>query len=209
VAVDDAAAASTPDAGAPGPSATLTPSTPTSPRDTTASGGHQVIGHEHDPRRRRRWVDTRRNDLVDEVQAHRWRRGLFRGSTPHDGEWSSRHWASRLLHRVGEIVANAATGVVAAGLIVAWVVVGVVVEFPAWWETILYASTASVTFVMVFVIQHTQSRQTTALQRKLDELIRVTAGTDSNLIAVEEAADEELQALADLNLGDRKRTPPA
>ena len=75
--------------------------------------------------------------------------------------------------------------------------------------TVLYTSTASVTFVMVFVIQHTQSRQTTALQRKLDELIRVTGGTDPNLIAVEEAADEELQALADLNLGDRNGTTPA
>ena len=210
MAMDDAAATSAPpDSGAPDPPATLTTSTPTSPRRTTASDGHPVIGHEHDPRRRRRWVDTRRDDLVGEVQAHRWRRGLFRGSTPHDDEWSSRHWASRLLHRVGEIVANAATGVVAAGLVVAWAVVGVVVGFPAWWATILYASTASVTFVMVFVIQHTQSRQTTALQRKLDELIRVTAGTDSNLIAVEEAADEELQALADLNLGDRKQTPPS
>ena len=90
----------------------------------------------------------------------------------------------------------------------AWAVIGGVIGFPAWWATVLYASTASVTFVMVFVIQHTQSRQTTALQRKLDELIRVTVGTDPNLIAVEEAADEELQALADLNLGDRNGTTP-
>jgi low affinity Fe/Cu permease len=86
------------------------------------------------------------------------------------------------------------------------VVVGVIVEFPAWWATVLYSATASVTFVMVFVIQHTQSRQTTALQRKLDELIRATADTDESLIAVEEAPDEELRALADLNLGDRAET---
>ena len=173
------------------------------------SAGLPVTGHERDGRQRRRWVETRRDDLVDEVQSHRWRRGLFRGSTPHDGAWSSRHWASRLLHRVGEIVANAATGVVAACLVVAWGVIGGLIGFPTWWATVLYASTASVTFVMVFVIQHTQSRQTTALQRKLDELIRVTGGTDPNLIAVEEAADEELQALADLNLGDRNGTTPA
>jgi len=41
-----------------------------------------------------------------------------------------------------------------------------------WWLTVLYAATASVTFVMVFVIQHTKARQTSATQRKLDELIR-------------------------------------
>jgi low affinity Fe/Cu permease len=107
------------------------------------------------------------------------------------------------LHRIGEIVANAAAGVVAAALVVAWAVVGLIVGFPEWWATALYSTTASVTFVMVFVIQHTQSRQVTALQRKLDELVRATSGADANLIAVEEAPDEELQALADLNLSDR------
>ena len=162
-----------------------------------------VSARERDSEERRRWVDSRRADLVGEVQQHRWRRGLLRGATPHHSDWRSRHWASRLLHRVGEIVGNAATGVVAAAWIAGWVGLGVFVGFPAWWATVLYSSTASVTFVMVFVIQHTQSRQTTALQRKLDELIRAAAHTDQNLIAVEEAPDEELQALVDLNFRDR------
>jgi low affinity Fe/Cu permease len=166
----------------------------------------QRSGDEPEREQRRQWVESRRDDLVGEVQAHRWRRGLFRGSIPHNTDWRNRHWTSRGLHRVGEVVANAATGIVAAALVVVWVAVGVVTEFPHWWETVLYSATASVTFVMVFVIQHTQSRQTTALQRKLDELIRATADTDQTLIAVEEAPDEELRALADLNLGDRTET---
>jgi low affinity Fe/Cu permease len=152
---------------------------------------------------RRRWVETRRDELAGEADSHRWRRGLFRGSAPHHPDWQSRHWASRLLHRVGEIIANAAAGVVATVLVLGWGLVGVIVGFPTWWATVLYASTASVTFVMVFVIQHTQSRQVTALQRKLDELVRSTSGADESLIAVEEAPDEELQALADLNVSDR------
>jgi low affinity Fe/Cu permease len=162
-----------------------------------------MSNHGSSSEQRRHWVETRRDDLAGQAETHRWRRGLFRGSTPHHRDWSSRHWASRSLHRVGELVANAAAGVAAAVMVVAWGVVGVVVGFPAWWATALYASTASVTFVMVFVIQHTQSRQVTALQRKLDELVRATSGADANLIAVEEAPDEELQALADLNLSDR------
>ncbi|MET0143287.1 MAG: low affinity iron permease family protein, partial [Ilumatobacteraceae bacterium] len=155
---------------------------------------------------RRRWVTSRRDDLSDESDEHRWRRGLFSASTPHHPDWRSRHWASRTLHRVGELVANAATGVVSALLVVAWVVIGLITAFPDWWATGLYVMTGSVTFVMVFVIQHTQTRQITALQRKLDELVRATTDADQTLIAVEEAPDEELQALADLNLRDRNQT---
>ena len=127
---------------------------------------------------------------------------MFRGATHHD-DWLNRHWASRFLHRVGEVASNAAAGFVAALLALIWGVVGIVSGFPSWWATVLYSVTAAITFVMVFVIQHTQSRQITAVQRKLDELLRATAG-DNNVIAVEEASDEELQALVDLNLHDRK-----
>ena len=63
---------------------------------------------------------------------------LFQASTPHHSDWSSRHWASRALHRVGEIVANAAAGVVAAVWVVGWGVVGAVAGFPDWWATTLY-----------------------------------------------------------------------
>ena len=74
-----------------------------------------------------------------------------------------------------------------------------------WWQVVLYSVTGSVTFVMVFVIQHAQQRQTSGTQRKLDELIRSSAPADNALIAVEEAADEHLQALTHLNLADRTR----
>jgi low affinity Fe/Cu permease len=150
---------------------------------------------------RGRRVSERRGTRVDEGDEPRWRRGLFRGAI-HDDDWLGRNRPSRLLHRVGEIVADAGAGIIAALVVLGWAVVGVVAGFPRWWETVLYAVTASVTFVMVFVIQHTQSRQITAVQRKLDELLRATPG-DNRLIAVEEAPDEELQALADRNLADR------
>jgi low affinity Fe/Cu permease len=150
---------------------------------------------------RRRRITERQADLRHERAEPGWRRGLFRGAT-HQDDWLGRNRASRLLHRVGELVADAGAGLIAAVAAIAWAVVGAVSGFPAWWETVLYSVTASVTFVMVFVIQHTQSRQITAVQRKLDELLRVTPG-DNRLIAVEEAPDEELQALADLNLADR------
>ena len=90
-----------------------------------------------------------------------------------------------------------------------WLVVGLISGFPGWWETVLYSVTSAVTLVMVFVIQHTQTRQQSATQRKLDELLRALPSADDRLIAVEEAPDQELEALAELNLADREHSVTA
>jgi len=143
-----------------------------------------------------------------EDQSPTWRRGVFRGSSvpsTHAGGWRQRHWTSRLLSRLSEVVAHSAAGAVASLFVLVWLGIGLVEDFPAWWGTVLYSVTGSVTFVMVFVIQHTQQRQTAATQRKLDELLRASAQADNSVIAVEESPDEELAALASLNLADRDR----
>ena len=98
---------------------------------------------------------------------------------------------------MGNVVANALAGLIAAVAVTVWIVVGLVAGFPTWWQVSLYSSTATVTFIMVFVIQHTQSKQVAALQRKLDELIRSSHQADNALISVEHAPEEELQQLAD------------
>jgi low affinity Fe/Cu permease len=166
--------------------------------------GHRVPG-EIDADDRRRWVQRRRRRLNARRHNGRLRQRLARVGLSSDPTEipDRRHWTSRLLHRVGEVVANSSAGIVAAGLMVAWAVVGAVTGFPSWWQTILYSVTASVTFVMVFVIQHTQARQTAATQRKLDELVRASEHADNTLIAVEEAPGDVLEALTDLNLADR------
>ncbi|MEO8266154.1 MAG: low affinity iron permease family protein [Ilumatobacteraceae bacterium] len=105
--------------------------------------------------------------------------------------------SSTVLHHVGETVANAFAGLTAAVLATVWLIVGLVTGFPTWWQVALYSSTATVTFVMVFVIQHTQSKQIVALQRKLDELIRASHHADNALISVEDAPPTELQQLGD------------
>lgn len=108
-----------------------------------------------------------------------------------------------MLHRLGEITSYAAAGVAVAIALGAWLVVGLVTDFPSWWEVALTATGTSVTLVMVFAIQHTQSRQEIAIQRKLDELLRAVPHADNRLIAAEDATDDELHALAQLNLRDR------
>jgi low affinity Fe/Cu permease len=139
-----------------------------------------------------------------------WRRGMFGGArSVHASEWTQRHWSSRFLHHFGDAVAHAGSGILAAVLVVGWGIIGIVTQFPAWWQTTLYSVTGSVTFVMVFVIQHTQQRQTAATQRKLDELLRSSENADSKLIAVEEAPDADLKDLTRFHVAEREQAQSA
>jgi low affinity Fe/Cu permease len=126
-------------------------------------------------------------------------------TSSHADSWDRRHWTSRFVHHLGSFAAHPVPAIGAVTLVSAWAVIGMVTRFPVWWQTVLYSVTASVTFVMVFVIQHAQERQTSATQRKLDELIRSSSSADDTLIAVEEMDDGHLQALTSLNYADRQR----
>lgn len=119
---------------------------------------------------------------------------------------NGRQRGSGLLHRLGDWTSHAAAGITAAVGVLGWLAVGIGLGFPNWWDNALYIASSSITLVMVFAIQHTQARQQSATQRKLDELLRALPHTDTRLIAVEEAPDDELQALADLNLADREHS---
>lgn len=159
-----------------------------------------------EPGERQRWVDRKQREVEEEQTAGLWHRGVLKSSSvssTHSHGWEQRPLTSRALHRIGEVAGGSGAGMVAASLVVVWALVGAIYGFPTWWQTILYSVTGSVTFVMVFVIQHAQDRQTFGTQRKLDELIRASSRADNSLIAVEEAPDEHLQALAHLNLADR------
>ncbi|MEA9987248.1 low affinity iron permease family protein [Subtercola sp. RTI3] len=110
-----------------------------------------------------------------------------------------------MLHTIGLVSSHSAAGLIATAAIILWVLFGIMVDFPGWWDNVLYIVSSSVTLIMVFAIQHTQSRQQSATQRKLDEILRAMPGADDRLIAVEQAPDGELEALAELNGGDREK----
>jgi len=63
------------------------------------------------------------------------------------------------------------------------------------WQLVINTSTTIVTFLMVFLIQNTQNRDSTAVQLKLDELIRAMEGAHNSLIDLEELEEEDLQRL--------------
>jgi low affinity Fe/Cu permease len=147
-------------------------------------------------------VAARRQHIEGHVRSGGRRRGGSVGEPLEQAEHRSR--SSRALHSLGRWSARASAGVVVACVVIGWAVVGVIVGFPRWWETVLYSTAASVTVVMVFAIQHTQHREQLVTQRKLDELLRALPEADDRLIAAESASDDELEALAGLNTADRR-----
>jgi low affinity Fe/Cu permease len=91
--------------------------------------------------------------------------------------------------KIAQIVADACGGAWAFGtavaLIVVWAVTGPVFRYSDGWQLTVNTGTTIITFLMVFLIQNTQNRDSKAVQLKLDELIRVTARAHNSLIGIE------------------------
>jgi low affinity Fe/Cu permease len=83
----------------------------------------------------------------------------------------------------------------AALMIVLWALTGPLFAFSDTWQLVVNTSTTIVTFLMVFLIQNTQNRDTEALRLKLDELILATASARNEFVTIEDLSDEELKAL--------------
>jgi low affinity Fe/Cu permease len=83
----------------------------------------------------------------------------------------------------------------ALGIIMAWAMTGPMFHFSDTWQLIINTATTVVTFLMVFLIQNTQNRDSAAIQLKLDELIRCMQGAHNALLDIEELSQQELNAL--------------
>ncbi len=81
----------------------------------------------------------------------------------------------------------------AVAIIVVWGLTGHIFHYSDTWQLIINTGTTIVTFLMVFLIQNTQNRDSKAIQLKLDELIRSVAGARNHLMDLETLSDEDLE----------------
>lgn len=104
-------------------------------------------------------------------------------------------WFTRIAKWASHAAGRPATFMVALGIILVWLLTGPIFDFSDTWQLVINTSTTIVTFLMVFLIQNTQNRDTEALQIKMDELIRAMASAHNALLDLEELDDEELDRI--------------
>ena len=107
---------------------------------------------------------------------------------------------SRVVHTIDRVTSRPTTAVFVGAAVAVFGVALAIAGFPSSWETGFATVCAGVTTMMVFTIQHTQSREQAVTQLKLDELIRALPEADDHLVQVESGADDELAELEQAHL---------
>jgi low affinity Fe/Cu permease len=108
--------------------------------------------------------------------------------------------AGRIFGHYADVIAKASgspiTFLVSCVIIAVWAITGPIFAYSDTWQLLINTGTTIVTFLMVFLIQNTQNRDTAAIQAKLDELIRTSAAQNS-FIGIEHLPQEEVEAFRD------------
>ena len=107
------------------------------------------------------------------------------------------HFFGRLAKWISRATGHPVAFGIALLIVVAWAITGPIFGFSDTWQLVINTGTTIATFLMVFLIQNTQNRDTAALQLKLDELVRVTKGAHLALLDLEELTEKELEDVRD------------
>lgn len=102
---------------------------------------------------------------------------------------------TNISEKIAEVVGTPYAFGCATGFIAAWALSGPLFDFSDTWQLVVNTATTIITFLMVFLIQNSQNRDATAVEAKLDEVIRSVTGARSQLIGIEHLTENEVEAI--------------
>lgn len=101
----------------------------------------------------------------------------------------------KFAHKISRLAGTSWAFMFAVLIIAVWGITGPIFRYSDTWQLVINTGTTIITFLMVFLIQNTQNRADTAIQIKLDELLKGVEGARTSLVDIEELSDEELERL--------------
>jgi low affinity Fe/Cu permease len=104
-------------------------------------------------------------------------------------------WLERASHTVTQGVGTSWAFAAAVAVVLAWALTGPIFKYSNTWQLVINTGTTIVTFLMVFLIQRSQNKDSRAVHLKLNELVSAMEGASNRLIDVEDLSEEELKAL--------------
>ena len=108
---------------------------------------------------------------------------------------TTNEWFRHISAHIGEFTGSATAFFAAFAIIIVWIATGPSFQYSNTWQLVINTGTTIVTFLMVFLIQNMQNRESKALHLKVDELIRASKNARNSLVDIENMTDVELDML--------------